>query len=158
MGQLKITFPMEIDREATRQAVEERLESARIYKQLGFIRRETKTTASYELREGGTTNIISKAAENAAIYNVDTEARLQQKQEQVEMAVSKLNRTERQIIEKRFMEDDEIFDYHVFNDLHMSERKYYRMKSSAIYKLAFALRLEVYVEPRDIGKQPSEIA
>jgi len=157
MGQL--TFPWEIDREATRQAVEERLESARIYKQLGFVRRETKVTASYEIREGGATNTVSKAAENTAIYNVDTEARMKEQQEQVDRAVSRLGRTERRIIEMRYMEDDEIYDYHVFNDLHMSERKYYRIKSSAIYKLAFALRLEVYVEIRvDEQKDPAEIA
>ncbi|MFD0682389.1 MULTISPECIES: ArpU family phage packaging/lysis transcriptional regulator [unclassified Paenibacillus] len=148
MGQL--TFPWEIDREATRQAVEERLESARIYKQLGFVRRETKMTASYELREGGSTNIISRAAENAAVYNVDTENRMKEQQEQVDRAVARLGRTERKIIEMRYMEDDEVFDYNVYNEIHIGSTKYYELKSRAIYKLAFALCLEVYVAPKEV--------
>lgn len=41
----QIIFPSEINKAETRRAVEERLESARIYKQIGFIRRETRTTA-----------------------------------------------------------------------------------------------------------------
>ncbi len=32
----------------------------------------------------------------------------------------------------------------VYNDIGMSERTYRRNKSNAFYKLAFALRLEVY--------------
>lgn len=148
MGQPKKMFSSEIDRAATRQAVEERLESARIYKQLGFVRRETKVTATYELREGGMTNTVSKVAENAAVYNVDTEARLQQQQEQVERAVSRLSPTERQIIEKRYLEEDEVYDYNVYNEIGVSESKYYRLKSSALLKLAFALCLEVYHRPK----------
>ncbi|MFC6545938.1 hypothetical protein [Cohnella cellulosilytica] len=38
--------------------------------------------------------------------------------------------------------------------MHLSERKYYRIKSSALYKLAFALRLEVYVDQ----EEPTTIA
>lgn len=149
MGQ--IAFPWEIDREATRQAVEERLESARIYKQLGFVRRETKITASYEVKEGGSSNVISKSSENAAVFNVDTENRMKEQQEQVDRAVSRLGRTERRIIEARYMEDDEVFDYNVYNDMHIGETKYYRMKSNAMYKLAFALCLEVYVDSKSDG-------
>lgn len=40
--------------------------------------------------------------------------------------------------------DEEIFDYMVYNKIGMSERTYRRNKSNAFYKLAFALRLEVY--------------
>lgn len=144
-----MSFPWEINRDATRQAVEERLESARIYKQLGFVRRETKITASYEVKEGGSSNEVSKAIENAAVHNVDTENRMKEQQEQVDRAVARLGRTERRIIEMRYMEDDEVFDYNVYNEMGIGETKYYRMKSSAMYKLAFALRLEVYAQPED---------
>ncbi|MFC6546831.1 hypothetical protein [Cohnella cellulosilytica] len=59
-GMAQIQFPFEIDREATRAAVEERLESARIYKQVGFFRREMKTTPAWEPREHGATNVVGK--------------------------------------------------------------------------------------------------
>jgi len=149
MGQLKISFPWEIDREATRQAVEERLESARIYKQIGFVRREMKNTSSPEPRYHGPTNAISKPAEDVAVWNVDTEAWMQQQQEQVERAIARLGRTERQIIEMRYLEDDEVYDYNVYNEIGMGSTKYYEVKSRALYKLAFALRLEVYIQPNE---------
>lgn len=145
----QIQFPFEIDREATRTAVEERLESARIYKQVGFVRREMKTTPAWEPRFHGATNVVGKPAEEIAIQNVDAEERMLQQYEQVERAVGRLGRMERRVIELRYLEDDEIFDYNVVAELHLSERKYYRIKSNAIYKLAFALRLEVYVEPEN---------
>ncbi|KIV71322.1 Phage-related protein [Bacillus mycoides] len=41
----------------------------------------------------------------------------------------------------------------VYNDIGMSERTYRRNKSNAFYKLAFALRLEVYeTEEQNGGK------
>lgn len=151
MSNKQLSFPWEIDREATRKAVEEHLETARIYKQVGFMRREMKTAPSYEPRFHGATNAISKPAEDIGTWNVDTDERMKETQERVDRAVGRLGRLERQIIQQRYLEDDEVFDYNVFSDLHLSERKYYRVKSNAIYKLAFALRLEVYAEEEESG-------
>ncbi|SFF22829.1 phage transcriptional activator, RinA family/phage transcriptional regulator, ArpU family [Paenibacillus algorifonticola] len=142
----QLQFPWEIDREATREAVEQRLESARLFAQLGFIRRETKMTSSPEPRFHGATNVTSSPVEDTATYNVDTEQRLEKECEQVQQVISRLGKLERQLIQKRYMEDGETFDYNVYSELHLSERKYYRIKSNAIYKLAFALRLERYVD------------
>ncbi|RKN75022.1 ArpU family phage packaging/lysis transcriptional regulator [Paenibacillus ginsengarvi] len=139
----QMQFPFEIDREATRTAVEERLESARIYKQVGFIRREIQTTTSWTPRFHGNTNAISKATEDTAVHNVDMEESEHQRYEQVIRAVSRLGRIEREIIERRYLED-EVFDYQVMMDMDIREGRYYKIKSSAVYKLAFALRLEVY--------------
>ncbi|MTV47745.1 ArpU family transcriptional regulator [Heliobacillus mobilis] len=143
MKQLRFILP-EIDREATRKKVEEALETARIYKQIGFVRREMKQTPSYEPRFHGATNAVGKPAEECAVWNVDTEERLRSLTERVEQAVSRLGRTEREIIEKRYLEDEETFDYQVWSEIGMSERTYYRAKSRAFYKLAFMLCLEVY--------------
>lgn len=141
----QLSFPWEIDREATRDAVEERLESARLYKKFGFIRREMKTTASSKPRYHGQTNEVTQPVEEIAIYNVDAEQRMKEQYEQVERAISRLKRLERLIINKRYMEDEDVYDYNVYSEIHMSERTYYRWKSSAIYQLAFALRLERYL-------------
>ncbi|WP_308727147.1 ArpU family phage packaging/lysis transcriptional regulator, partial [Bacillus paranthracis] len=59
-------------------------------------------------------------------------------------ALSRFSKSQRDIIVKRYLEDEEVFDYMVYNDIGMSERTYRRNKSNAFYKLAFALRLEVY--------------
>jgi ArpU family phage transcriptional regulator len=141
--QLTFTLP-KIDREATRKRVEEALETARVYKQIGFVRREIKTTMSYDPRFHGATNKINRPAEDTAVWNVDMEKRIQEITERVERAVSRLGYREREIIRKRYLEDEDTPDYLVYTDLGMSERQYYRVKARAFYKLAFMLRLEVY--------------
>jgi len=108
-----------------------------------------KVTASPEPRYHGPTNVIGKPAEETATWNVDTEERMKEITERVERAVSRLGKMERMIIEKRYLEAEDVYDYHVYTELHMSERKYYRLKSKAIYKLAFMLRLEAFVEPKE---------
>lgn len=119
----------------------------RIYKQIGFVRRETKVTATWSDMPGG--NTVSKPVEGTAVHNVDIAERLQRQQELTDRAISRLSKREREIIEKRYLEDEDVYDYHVIAQVHLSESKYYRVKSNALYKLAFALALEVYVEPTE---------
>jgi len=152
MEQLTFTLP-KIDREATRKRVEEALETARLYKQIGIVRRETKITPSYEPRFHGDTNKISRQTEDVATWNVDTEKRLQEVTERVERAVARLGYVEREIIRKRYLEDEDAADYLVYTELGMSERQYYRVKARAFYKLAFMLRLEVYEEKLSLVKR-----
>lgn len=136
---------MEINREETRRKVESELERARIYKQVGFVRKETAVTPSYEPRFHGATNVTSNQVENTAIYNVDTENRLKQAYDRVNIAMRGLKRMERDIINMRYLDDEDVLDFNVYNELALSERSYYRRKSRALYKLAFAMNLEVYV-------------
>lgn len=136
---------MEINREETRHNVERELERARIYKQIGFVRRETQQTPSYEPRFHGATNTTSNQIENVAIYNVDTEARLRQAYDRVNAALRGLKGMEQQIITMRYLDDEDVLDYNVSSELNLSERSYYRRKSRALYKMAFAMNLEVYV-------------
>jgi len=44
------------------------------------------------------------------------------------------------------MSIDEPYDYEVYNEMGISESKFYRIREKAFYKLAFALRIEVYKE------------
>lgn len=136
---------MEINREETRRRVEQELERARIYKTVGFVRRETQQTPSYEPRYHGATNTTSNQIENVAIFNVDTEARLKQAYDRVNAALRGLSRMEKDIINMRYLEEEEAVDFNVYNELALSERSYYRRKSRALYKLAFAMRLEVFI-------------
>lgn len=144
-GVQQLTFKLpKIDREATRKRVEEALETARVYKQIGSVRRESTLTMSYEPRYHGDTKAVGKPTEEVAVWNVDMEKRIQEITERVEKAVSRLGYREREIIQKRYLEDEDAADYLVYTELGMSERQYYRIKARAFYKLAFMLRLEVY--------------
>ncbi|MED0904214.1 ArpU family phage packaging/lysis transcriptional regulator [Bacillus nitratireducens] len=153
---MQLTFLPKIDRKATQVRLEEILENVRIYRQFGMIRNEMKVTASCEVRYHGPTNIVGKPAEDVALANIamnEREVKLQRLSFQIDKALSRFSKSQREIIVKRYLEDEEVFDYMVYNDISMSERTYRRNKSNAFYKLAFALRLEVYeTEEQNGGK------
>jgi ArpU family phage transcriptional regulator len=79
-----------------------------------------------------------------AISNADYERERSEYIKRVAMAVNRLGYWERAILIRRYMTEDDVYDYEIYNDFGMSERKYYRIKSRAFYKLAFALKIEVY--------------
>ncbi|MGF9965345.1 ArpU family phage packaging/lysis transcriptional regulator [Bacillus rhizoplanae] len=150
----QLTFLPEIDRKATQARLEAILENVRIYRQFGMIRNEMKVTASCEVRYHGPTNVVGKPAEDVALANVELserEEKLQRLSFQIDRALSRFSKNQREIIVKRYLEDEDVFDYMVYNEIGMSERTYRRNKANAFYKLAFALRLEVY-EQKD-GEQ-----
>lgn len=152
----QLTFLPKIDRKATQVRVEEILENVRIYRQFGMIRHEMKVTVSSELRYHGATNIVGKPAEDVALANVamsEREVKLQRLSFQIDKALSRFSKNQRDIIVKRYLEDEEVFDYMVYNEIGMSERTYRRNKSNAFYKLAFALRLEVYETEESGGNE-----
>ncbi|MMZ60101.1 hypothetical protein D1872_221740 [compost metagenome] len=145
---MQMSFLPKIDRRATQKRVEEALETARIYKPIGFVRREMKNTPAYEARYHGATNKTTDATADCAVWNVDKEEEIRVLTERIERAVSRLGKKEREIIEKRYLED-EGFDYIVAGEVGLSERTYTRIKARAFYKLAFMLKLEVLAEEQD---------
>ncbi|MDA2041286.1 ArpU family transcriptional regulator [Bacillus cereus] len=152
----QLTFLPKIDRKATQFRLEEILENIRIYRQFGMIRNEMKVTASSEVRYHGPTNIVGKPAEDIALANVELskrEERLQRLSFQIDKVLSRFSKNQRDIIVKRYLEDEEVFDYMVYSEIGMSERTYRRNKSNAFYKLAFALRLEVYETEEKDGRE-----
>jgi ArpU family phage transcriptional regulator len=153
---MQLTFLPKIDRKATQVRLEETLENVRIYRQFGMIRNEMRVTASSEVRYHGPTNIVGKPAEDVALANVamsERELKLQRLSFQIDKALSRFSKNQRDIIVKRYLEDEEVFDYMIYNDIGMSERTYRRNKSNAFYKLAFALRLEVYEIEEQNGRE-----
>lgn len=145
MGQLVFQLP-EIDRLATRERVEEALETARIYKTIGFVPREVKTTPSYDPRFHGSTNAISKPTEDTGAWNADTEERMRINYERVMAAVSRLWARERKAIELAYLSEEEMFDFNICAEMGISDRTLRRVKSEAIYNLAFRLRLAVMID------------
>ncbi|OOR20903.1 ArpU family phage packaging/lysis transcriptional regulator [Bacillus mycoides] len=148
----QLSFLPKIDRTATQEKLEGVLESVRIYRQFGMIRKEMKVTPSYEMREHGPTHAVGKPLEDVAIANLQQSER----EEWLELISFRINqflnrlgngsagRIQRDIISKRYLEEEDVCDYMIYNEIGMAERTYRRWKSRAFYNLAFALRLEVY--------------
>lgn len=140
--QLQFNLP-EIDREQTKAAVEGALEKYRLYSLQVSLDRLPSITASYSLAPAAS-NLPSSSTENAAIANVDYEQERIKYINWIVRAVNRMTKLERTIIYKCYLDEDEQFDYQIYRDLNMSERNYYRVKSRLFYKLAFALKIEVY--------------
>jgi ArpU family phage transcriptional regulator len=143
--QLEFILP-EIDRDATKKAVEAALEKYRIFLLTLRLDQMPKVIQQYSLDvPTSNTNKFHSSTEEMAIRNADYERERSEYIKRIAFAVNRLGYWERAIIIQRYMtEDKDVFDYEVYNNLGMSERKYYRIKSRAFYKLAFALKIEVY--------------
>ncbi|MGG3448646.1 ArpU family phage packaging/lysis transcriptional regulator [Domibacillus aminovorans] len=139
-------FLAEIDREKTKAAVESALERYRYFLLSESVEMTPRVTASYSIEPPVYTNQFHSATEDLAIRNVDLDNQRRQYIKQMVVAVNRLGHMERAVLIQRYMTEEDVYDYEVYNELGMSERKYYRLKSRAFYKLAFALRLEVYRE------------
>ncbi|MDO7908445.1 ArpU family phage packaging/lysis transcriptional regulator [Paenibacillus sp. JX-17] len=133
-----------IDERATRLAVEEYLEEVRQYRQIGFVRREAAITQAYSYREHQSTNAISKPTENIALWNVDKEAELQAKDRLVEMALGKLSSTQREVIQRSYLDNEGEYDFVSSIQMSISDRTYRRVKVEALGILAVALKIEQY--------------
>ena len=128
------------------------MECVRLYRQFGMMREEMKVTPSYGIRYHGPTNDVGKPLEDVAMANIQQskrEAWIKQTSFRIDQFLSCLGngragKDQRNIIIKRYLEDEDICNYMVYNEIGMSERTYRRVKARVFYKLAFALRLEVY--------------
>lgn len=132
-----------IDRKATTQRVIDRMERIRLYRQFGHIRREHSVTASYEGSETQRSIVASQPTQNIAIHNVDTEQELEEWSKTLDEVMSRMRLQERELVEKSFLAFEPQFDYSVAMDMEISDWKFKKLKSTAIYNIAFAMRLEV---------------
>ncbi|KUH44893.1 ArpU family phage packaging/lysis transcriptional regulator [Bacillus mycoides] len=157
----QLTFLSKIDRAATQGKLESLLEEVRIYKQFGMVREEMKVTPSYEVRYHGPTNIVGNPLEDVALENIkrsEREQYLENMSFRIDQFLSRLGngragRIQRDIINKRYLEEEDVCDYMIYNEIGMAERTYRRWKSRAFYNLAFALRLEAYeIEKQNGGE------
>ncbi|WP_312094017.1 ArpU family phage packaging/lysis transcriptional regulator [Niallia sp.] len=134
----------EIDRDATKKAVEAAFEKYRFYLLTIPEERLPKLTATYSLVPPTNTNEFHSTTEDIAIKNVDFERERENYIEWIRRAVNRLAPREREIIVKKYLQDEEVFDYEIYIELGYSERRYYRLKARIFYKLAFLLKIEVY--------------
>ncbi|MBJ6360852.1 ArpU family phage packaging/lysis transcriptional regulator [Paenibacillus sp. GCM10012307] len=132
-----------VDEEATRAAVEKYLLQAREYKVTEYIPLETSVTASYSDMPRSFTGLTSDQTAKIALANTDEPERRRKHIERAERAVSRLGKRQQQLIQIRYMEDDDVMDYDAAQELGFSDRHYRRIKSVAIYRLATMLGLLV---------------
>ncbi|WGG44186.1 ArpU family phage packaging/lysis transcriptional regulator [Rossellomorea sp. DA94] len=132
----------EIDRKKTKAAVESAFEKYRFYLLMVSEEKLPKVTATYSIVPPSYSNEFYSSTEQAAINGIELEMSRDRHIEWVLRGVNRLNNIEREIIYKRYLEDEEVYDYEIYNGLGMSERRYYRLKARIFYKLAFILKIE----------------
>ncbi|MGM0863391.1 MAG: ArpU family phage packaging/lysis transcriptional regulator [Bacillota bacterium] len=134
----------EIDREKTKADVESALEKYRFFLLTVPEDKLPKVTATYSLVPPSFSNEFHSSTEQVAIDRIELDLARNKHIDWVLRGVNRLSRLEREIIYKRYLEDEKNFDYEIYNEIGMSERRYYRLKARIFYKLAFILRIEVY--------------
>lgn len=139
-------FP-EIDWKKTRKNAEKAIEKYRIYLLSIDAERIPKITASYSLVPPTNTNTFHSTTEEAAIHNVDYERERTAYIERFVKAVNRLAPKERQAIIMKYLGEEELFDYEVYNELGIGETYYYtKFKPKMLNKLAMALHIEAFKE------------
>jgi ArpU family phage transcriptional regulator len=142
--QLQFKLP-EIDRKETQLNVEEAIETYRMYLFTIPDERLPKVTATYSLIPPSNTNGFHSTTEDIAIERADGEKLRDEYVERFRKAINRLSPKEREAVILRYLGDEELFDYEVYNQLGMSESYYHqKFKPRIFYKLALALRIEVY--------------
>lgn len=146
---MQLTFLPEINRDETKKNVESALEKYQIMLLMDPEECEPKITASFRLAPSAPTNEFNSTTENVALKKIEITERRRKYVEKIRRAVNRLNYQERTVIIDRYLNEDDVYDYEVYNRLGFSERKYYRIKARAFYKLAFILKIEIYKEAGD---------
>lgn len=142
----QLSFLRDVDGEKTKEAVEAALEKYRMYMLTvpdEFLPRVTQT---YSLVPPSQTNAFHSSTEDIAVKRADFDREKYKYMEKINRAVNRLTKLQRELIVKRYMTFEELRDYDVYNDMCISESKYYRERKKAFYKIAFALGIEVYKE------------
>lgn len=103
-----------------------------------------KITATFKLPASAPTNEFNSSPEEVAIEKIDQEEKRRKYIRRIKNAVDHLFYQEGQVIIKRYLNEDDIYDYEVYNEFYYSERKYNCIKTRAFYKTVLILRIEIY--------------
>lgn len=135
-----------IDEKETARAIEEKLREYRTYKLIAHEDKVPQITAKYTVEMPNFSNIKSSSTENTALANVQNKKDAEEFLSKFAKAMNKLTYIERKLITLAFLEDDPLFNYEICNELNISESKFYRLRTKALYKLALAMGVERYRE------------
>lgn len=143
MNQISLEIP-QIDEERTKEKIETLLEK---YKILMLQTPEDflpKITTTYTITPPSFSNQFHSSTEEAALKKMDWEIERDQFMKRIQRAINRLTQKERRILVMLYMQDEDMYDYEIYAEMGLSQRNYYRFKNKAFYRLAFALREEVY--------------
>ncbi|MDG0962153.1 ArpU family phage packaging/lysis transcriptional regulator, partial [Bacillus paranthracis] len=84
------------------------------------------------------------STEDIAIERIELEQQRKEYMDWVHQAVNTLKPDERYIIFKSYMEEEIESDLNIWLELGVGKTKYYKLKGSALLRLAFNLKVEVY--------------
>ncbi|UQZ56883.1 ArpU family transcriptional regulator [Bacillus subtilis] len=143
MDQLTLNIP-QIDEEATKLKAEKLLDQYRLYLLQVPDDFLPKVTPTYSIVPPSITNEFHSSTEDVVLKRLDWEVQRDKFLKRIQRAVNRLSQRERQIIVMLYMQSEEMYDYEVYAEMGLSQRSYYRVKAKALYRLAFALREEVY--------------
>lgn len=143
MNQMTLNLP-QIDEEATKAKAEKLLDLYRLYLLQVPDDFLPKITPTYSIVPPSITNEFHSSTEEEALKRLDWEIQRDKFLKRIQRAVNRLTQRERQIIVMLYMQPEEMYDYEVYGEMDLSPRSYYRAKAKAFYRLAFALREEVY--------------
>lgn len=135
-----------IDGKATQKAIEKVLRQYRTYQLTTPEELLPTITPKYTLEMTSFGGGVNSKVENAAIRNVEHYSQAEKFFARFNHGFYKLTKKERQLIIMAFLDEVPKFNYEISIELCISERTFYRMKAQALYKLALALRVEVYEE------------
>ena len=133
-----------INVEATKEKLDEVFRQYRTYQFTLPEEMLPTITPKYTLEMPAFTGLVNSKTENAAIRNVDFQRRAEKFFDQFNRALYKLSKKEREIIAKAYLDEAPRFNYEIANELHLSERTYFRIKSKALYTFALGMRVVVY--------------
>lgn len=138
-------LPLSVKQEI-KSVVETELERYRLWKYVIFQEREASITGSWSDMPKGFTGTVSDQTSNIAAYNVDNLAKRQAYCDRIEQAVSRLPEVERKIITERYMRQETVFNFVIFNQLldpPMSNGTYDKRRIYAMTKLTLMLNLKI---------------
>jgi len=141
--QLSFELPV-IDRQSTKVAVEAIFEKYRLFLLTVPEDNMPKITQTFSLVPTFS-NQFHSSTEESAVQIASLEQTKETFARKIQRCVNRLNLEERMVIINSCMGEDKVMDYEVYNALGMSERKYYRVKARAYYKLAFMLWQDKYI-------------
>ncbi|NCG67791.1 ArpU family transcriptional regulator [Bacillus coagulans] len=135
----------EIDRDATQKNVEKAIAKYRYYLLQTEDEFLPKITASYSMIPPTNTNAFHSSTEDTAVRMADFERERMEYLTRFAKAVNRLSVREREAFVMKYMGEEELYDYEVYNHLGMGETYYYtKFKPRMFYKFAIAMRIEVY--------------
>lgn len=142
----QLSFLRDTDGEKTKEQVEKHFSEYRMYLLTAPDELMPKITQTFSIEPPSKNNSFYSTTESIAIERVAYEQKRNAFIERTHRAVNRLSARERELITKRYMTIEDVYDYDVYNDMGISESTYYRIREKAFYKLAFSLQLVVYKE------------